>query len=165
MRIGVRALWLSAAVMVAGVACAPKSATPAEMLAAADSLDKAFQAAFNAGDVDAIMATYWNSPELVSIGLDGEPVAGWDAVRSGMATLFQSMPGARLALHSATSRVEGGVVLTSGRFRLTVPVAGGPEQVMEGRFSDVKAPRDGKWVYVMDHASVSILPPPPAAKP
>jgi len=35
---------------------------------------------------------------------------------------------------------------------------------MEGRFSDVKAVRDGKWVYVMDHASIPVPPPLPAEK-
>lgn len=165
MRLQVKALWLGATLLATGAACAPKAVPPAEMLAAADSLDKAFAAAFNAGDVDALMATYWNSPEFVSIGLDGTPVTGWDAVRAGTASMFQSMPGARLALYSAASRVEGSTVLTSGRFRLTLPAGDGPEQVIEGRFSDVKAPRDGKWVYVMDHASVSLLPPPPPATP
>ena len=33
---------------------------------------------------------------------------------------------------------------------------------VEGRFSDVKAQKDGKWVYIIDRASVP-LPPPPGA--
>ena len=34
-----------------------------------------------------------------------------------------------------------------------------------GRFTDVKGQRDGKWVYLMDHGSVPLMPPPapPAA--
>ena len=31
---------------------------------------------------------------------------------------------------------------------------------MEGRYTDAKAERDGKWVYLVDHASVPIPPPP-----
>ena len=35
-------------------------------------------------------------------------------------------------------------------------------QIIEGRYTDVKRMHDGKWVYVMDHASVPLPPPPPA---
>ena len=28
-----------------------------------------------------------------------------------------------------------------------------------GRYTDVKAQRDGKWVYIIDHASVPLPPP------
>lgn len=34
---------------------------------------------------------------------------------------------------------------------------------MMGRYTDIKAERDGKWVYIMDHASMP-LPPPSAEK-
>jgi len=34
---------------------------------------------------------------------------------------------------------------------------------MEGRYTDVKAKRDGRWVYLLDHASAPI--PPPAESP
>ncbi|MCH7677296.1 hypothetical protein IH879_20430 [candidate division KSB1 bacterium] len=37
-----------------------------EMIAATDTLDKQFIEAYNNKDADALMATYWNSPELVS---------------------------------------------------------------------------------------------------
>jgi hypothetical protein len=40
------------------------------------------------------------------------------------------------------------------------PVEKSSPQVMEGRYSDVKAPRDGKWVYATDHASVPLPPRP-----
>ena len=56
----------------------------------------------------------------------------------------------------------GDVVLGSGTWKLTIPAKPKP-QVMEGRYSDVKAMRDGRWVLVMDHASVP-LPPAPAGK-
>jgi ketosteroid isomerase-like protein len=142
-------------------ACAPKAPTPAEMVAAADALDKEFLATFNRGDIDGLMATYWKSPDLVSIGLDGGGM-NWEAAKAGWGEVFKTMPGVQLEFLSAHNIVEGTAVLGWGTFRMTVPVEGGPPQVMEGRFSDVKALRDGKWVYVMDHASVPLLPPPPA---
>jgi hypothetical protein len=32
---------------------------------------------------------------------------------------------------------------------------------LDGRFTDVKTQRDGKWVYILDHASAP-MPGPPA---
>jgi ketosteroid isomerase-like protein len=86
----------------------------------------------------------------------------WEATKAAWGEVFKTMPGVQLEFLSAHNIAEGSAVLGWGTWRMTVPVEGGPPQVMEGRFSDVKALRDGKWVYVMDHASVSLLPPPPA---
>jgi ketosteroid isomerase-like protein len=55
---------------------------------------------------------------------------------------------------NAEYRVEGSVVLCSGKWRYTMPMPEGEPMVMEGRFTDVKAKRDGKMVIIMDHASV-----------
>ena len=74
---------------------------------------------------------------------------------------FKAMPGATLEYLTKHSDVHGDVVIGSGTWKMTIPTPGG-HQVMEGRFSDVKAMRDGKWVFVMDHASVPLPPPPPA---
>jgi ketosteroid isomerase-like protein len=154
---------------VAGIflasACAPSQPpgpTAAEMVAAADAVDVAFLDAFNKGDVDALMATYWKSPDLVSISLDGMGVKGWDATKKSSAELFKGLPGAKLEFFAPQNVAFGETVLGSGTWKATIPAAQGAPQVMEGRYSDVKAFRDGKWVYVMDHASVPLPPPPPA---
>jgi ketosteroid isomerase-like protein len=151
--------------MLAG-ACAPKPPAAADVVAAADAVDQQFLAAFNKGDVDAIMATYWQSPTLVSIGLGGMGLQGWDSTKASWAELFGAMPGAQLEFTTHQNEAFGDVAIGSGTWRLTTPVAGGDTQVMQGRYSDVKAFRDGKWVYVMDHASVPLPPAPgPAAAP
>ena len=162
MKFALRMLTGSMLVMLLA-ACGPKTSVsvPAEMVAAADALDKEFLATFNRGDIDGLMATYWNSPELVSIGLDGGGM-NWEATKAAWDGVFKTMPGVQLEFLSAHNIAEGSAVLGWGTWRMTVPVQGGPPQVMEGRFSDVKALRDGKWVYVMDHASVSLLPAAPA---
>ncbi len=140
-------------------ACAPAAPDAAAMVAGANAVDSAFQAAFNAGDIDAVMATYWNSPDLVFISLDGVGSTGAESVRADMAGLFASMPGATVEFINPHNVAEGSVVLGWGGFRITMPGDGG---VVTGRYSDVKAMRDGKWVYLMDHASVPL--PPPAAE-
>lgn len=140
---------------------APAGPTPAEMVAAADALDKQFLEAFNAGDVDALAATYWNSPDLVSFGPDGMGTKGWEATKAGSVEMFKAMPGAKLEFTAVQNKAYGDMVLGWGTWKMTIPTPAGP-QVMEGRYSDAKALKDGKWVYLMDHASVP-LPPAPAA--
>lgn len=140
---------------------APAGPTPAEMKSAADALDQRFADAFNKGDAEALAATYWNSPDLVSYSPDGA-TRGWEATKAGAVEMFKAMAGAKLELVNARNDVHGSVVVGYGTFRLTIPAAKGPATVLEGRFSDVKAQKDGKWVYIIDHASVP-LPPPPAA--
>jgi len=139
---------------------APPGPTPAEMVAAADALDQRFLDAFNKGDTDAIAATYWNNPGVVSFGPDGMGTRGWEAARAGSVEMFKAMPGARLEFVSMHNDAHGDVVLGWGTWKMTIPTPAGP-QVMEGRYSDAKAMKDGKWVYLMDHASVPLPPAPP----
>lgn len=138
----------------------PPGPTDAEKLSAAEALDQRFLDAFNKGDVDALMATYWNSPKLVSFGPDGMGTTGWEAAKVASAEMVKMMPGAKLEFLTHNNDVHGDAVIGWGTWKMTIPTPGGP-QVMEGRFSDVKMQHDGKWVYVMDHASVPLPPPPP----
>ncbi len=158
-------LGLALVTAVTGCAPAPPAApagpTPAQLVAAADALDRQFLDAFNKGDTDAIMATYWNSPNLVSYGPDGMGTKGWDAAKAGSAEMFKAMPGAKLEFIKVQNDVHGDLVLGWGTWKMTMPTPGGP-QVMEGRYSDVKGMRDGKMVFIMDHASVPLPPAPPA---
>jgi ketosteroid isomerase-like protein len=134
---------------------APPGPTPAEKIAAANKLDQDFIAAFNKQDTEAVMALYANSPNLVSIGPDGMGLKGYDGNKASTAEMFKGMPGAKLELLTSENQVHGDVVLGWGTWRMTIPAKPKP-MVMEGRFSDAKALRDGKWVYLMDHVSVPI---------
>ena len=162
MRVAHRVLASLAVVALAGV-CAPKGPTPDDMVAAANAVDGAFLAGFNAGDVNALMATYWNSPELVSIGLDGMGGTGWDGVKAGWEATLAGRARRALAFPTMYNIAAGDVVLR-GPLTMTIPNGDGTSTVLQGRFSDVKAQRNGQWVYIMDHASVP-LPPAPAAAP
>lgn len=142
----------------------PAGPTPAEMVSAANALDQRFADAFNKADVDALMATYWNSPDLVSYGPDGMGTRGWDAAKAATVEMFKAIPGAKIELVNGRNDAHGSVVLGSGTWKMTIPAAKGPATVLVGRFSDVKALKDGKWVYLMDHASVPLPPPPDAGK-
>lgn len=149
------------AVATAGLlGCSLPAPNPAAWLAAADSLDAAFAAAFNRGDAAAVAALYADSAS-VSIGPDGSIAVGRGQIEAGLRPLFATMPGVRLELYERQSRVVGTTVVTWGKSRLLGTVAGQMQVLMEGRFSDVKAQEAGVWRYFADHASVP-TPPPPA---
>ena len=156
------ALVLGAALVRARVEAAPAPDTPAQLLEAAKKLDADFVAAFNRGDVDAVMAHYWKSPELTIYPPDTMELLGWEAGKKGFAEMAVNMKGAQLAMKDPKNRVAGEVVLGSGRWTLTMTGPDGKPMVLEGRYSDVKEKKDGRWVYTVDHASAPL--PPPSAK-
>ena len=128
------------------------------MIAGATALDKEYFAAVNRGDVDGTMALFWNSPEVVSIGVAGAPLRGYKAVRDFYSQAYAGMPGAQFEPTSTNNVPQGDLVLGWGTWRATIPTRGGSPIVLHGRYMDVKARKDGKWVYIMDHGSVGLPP-------
>jgi ketosteroid isomerase-like protein len=152
-----------AALVVAGgfvVGCVAKGASPEQMIAAAEALDKQYIDALNKGDVNALMELYPNSPDIVSYGPDGARLQGWQAIKDYYAGFMASTPGAKYEFTSMHNRVMGDVVLGWGTFRGTIQGVKGPPTVIDGRYTDAKSSTSGKWGYVMEHGS--LLPPPPA---
>lgn len=143
-------------------ACTPRTGRPEEMLAAADSLDRLYLQAFNTRNVEALTALYWDNPDVVSIGPDGTMTRGRPAIRASLTATFASMPGARLEFIEMHNVAVDGVVIGWGRSRATIPADSGPPIVLEGGYSDVKAQKDGRWSYVLDHVSVPFAPAQPA---
>ncbi len=127
------------------------------MIKASNELDKKFAESFSKGDLNGIMETYWNSPDLVSYAPDIADAANYEKAKQDMTKFFETMKGARLELTNSKNRVEGNVVLGSGNWTLTLPDSAGTK--INGRYSDVKAKKDGKWVYIQDHASVPLVVP------
>lgn len=140
----------------------PKSDNSEKMIAAAKKLDQQFMTAYNNRDAAAIMACYWNSPELVSYPPDALEVHGWQAAKEGLEEAFAHMPpDAKLELTESSYKVAGDVVIGWGKWRMTMRGPEGEAMTMDGRYTDVKAERDSKWVLIHDHASVPMAPPPP----
>lgn len=147
------------AVLLATVAsimgCASLGESPTKMIAAAKALDKQSVEAFNKRDVDAVMTTYWKSPDLVSYPMDALEVRGWDAVKAAVAQMFATMPaGVTVEATDLNYKVAGDVVISWGRWRTKMTPPNGLSMTLDGRGMGVAAKRDGKWVYILDHASV-----------
>lgn len=107
-------------------------------------------AAWNAGDLDAFMAGYARSPDLVFTS--GSKVRrGWEETRAKYQARYGSDPATMGHLSFEILEVQplgadGAVVL--GRWTLTnTPEAG------SGVFSVVFERRDGRWKVVHDHTS------------
>jgi ketosteroid isomerase-like protein len=144
------------AVLVAG--CAPAGESPEKMVAEAAALDKAWLDAYNNKNVDAIMALYWNSPDLLSFPPGEMEIRGWENVKQGFVKEFAGANDGRLEMIESNNKAVGDAVIGWGKWRFTMSSM---QIDVTGRYSDVKAKRDGKWVFIMDHASAP-MPPPPA---
>jgi len=141
------------------ISCAPQGENEEQMLADAKALDQKFVEAYSNGDVGGVMETYWNSPELVSYPPGAMVEKGWENVKKGISEFFNSIKGAKLVMTDTNYKIAGDMVIGWGTWRLTMPDGNGSTMEMTGRFTDVKAKRDGKWVYILDHASVPLTPP------
>ncbi len=131
-----------------------------DLLAAAEELDSLFLVAFNNGDAEAIMQLHWNSPELRAYP-PGEPqVSGYDAVKASYVRDFTENKGAKLEYLSTNNIPFADGVVGHGTFRWSMPMEGAEPMVFEGRYSEVKAFKDGKMVIILDHTSVPMMPPP-----
>jgi uncharacterized protein (TIGR02246 family) len=119
----------------------------------------AFLKAVNAADVDGIVALYRD--DAVSFPPDSMVANGKDAIRKTWVDLFAQYT-AKLELVDGYYENHGDTSTAWGRFTMTLtPKAGGEPMKMEGRYSDTSIKEKGKWLYIVDHASVP-LPPPPA---
>ncbi len=147
------------AVVLAGCVSETRKYDADAMVASATALDEAFVAAFNDGDAAALSELYWNSPDVVSFPPGTLELHGRDAIREDNAAFFSAMPGTHLELTESHHMVAGDVVIAWGMWRITMPGAEGEPLV--GRYTDVKAQRDGQWVYLLDHASAPAPPLPP----
>jgi hypothetical protein len=87
-------------------------------------------------------------------------VRGWESIRKDMSQFLASAPGTRIELVDPQYRAAGDVVIGWGTWRTITPSPDGRSIETMGRYTDVKAQRDGKWGYIVDHASIPLPPAP-----
>ncbi len=139
-----------------GCASQNRASDPEAMVKAADALDRAFVESFNKGDVDALNTLYWNSPDVASFPPDLLEARGIAAVRESNARTAASLKGGQLEITESHNMPVGEAVVGYGKFRIAIPGPDGKPTQVVGRYTDVKAERDGKWVYLIDHASAPL---------
>jgi uncharacterized protein (TIGR02246 family) len=107
------------------------------------AIHAAVEAAFNAGDVDALVALY--EPDARMVGPDGSVAAGADAIRevwSGFVAL-----GGRMSLTTRYAVEAGDVALLRNDWTFTADGFDMASQTAE----IVRRQADGTWRYVVDH--------------
>jgi uncharacterized protein (TIGR02246 family) len=127
------------------------------------AVSEAFEKAVAAGDLQAVLALYRDDASVIWPG-QGEEAKGKAAIESLARTLLASMKGGgTLVLKSQDSVPLGdGYLVNVGRWENTVATPDGKHVTFLVRTSEVLAKTDGKWLYLVDHASIG-LPPPKAA--
>jgi len=125
----------------------------------AQALDNAFVKGVTAGDIEAVVALYAADATLYP---PGEMAAkGRDAIRAVWGGFLSANKVTECRLYETGYRTSGDTSIGWGRFSMTFqPKAGGAPSTLEGRFSDVAVKKAGKWLYILDHASAPLPPPP-----
>lgn len=125
---------------------------------APDSVQACWQPAFEAGDADAVSQCY--APDAV-LWLGGmQMMQGRDAIREGYAGFFSGFSVKDVKLVEMGHSSRGDETTGWGTYSMVlVSKADGTETLSTGRYTDVSRKVDGKWMYVVDHASEN----PPAA--
>jgi uncharacterized protein (TIGR02246 family) len=130
----------------------PESLTPAE-LAEARELDRRLCDAMGRKDLDAVMACFWDSPDLVAV-IGGILQKGPQAVRSGIKQIFDQNESVKLQVDDVTYLQTGDGVIGVGTATFDLKPVNGQRHLMVERWSDLRRKIDGRWVYVLDHTTV-----------
>lgn len=128
----------------------------------AKGLDDAWMNAAKAGDVEGLVKLY--APDAVTYMPDEMKAKGTAEIRESFKKFLGASTVRDMTMNYDYTTTSGNLAVSSGHFSMTVePKAGGAAQTMEGRFTSVAIRKGGKWMYVVDHASVPMPPPPEAA--
>lgn len=126
------------------------------------TLDEAWAKAAQAGDAQALTALY--APDAVVYPPDAMEVRGTEAIRKSWTELLAAYTLADMKLETV-AETAGNVSVSWGRWTMTAtPKKGGPPEKWEGRATAVAKKINGKWLYVADHASMPMPPPPGTTK-
>jgi uncharacterized protein (TIGR02246 family) len=113
-----------------------------------EEIHGAFTTAFNAGDLDALMALY--EPEASVVPAPGEVVTGTAAIRSALAG-FLALKGQMVITTSRVVAAED-VALLHGSWTLTGTDPDGKAIEMGGRNTEVaRRQTDGTWLFAIDN--------------
>jgi len=122
----------------------------------AKMVDDAWKAAVLAGNLDAVVALY--APDAVMYPPDAMSVVGTEAIRENWTGFLATFTVNEVSFEGRYG-TEGDVSWGAGLWKLTVtPKPDGEPMVLEGRASSVCKKIDGKWLYLVDHASMPMPP-------
>ncbi|CDG82089.1 YybH family protein [Janthinobacterium agaricidamnosum] len=152
--------WQLALVMAAALLAAPTLALAQTTIAGVtvqsgpSEAVQAWRQALEAGDSAAIARMH--GPDTVVYGTNDTVTRGGKAIMAGYGAMFERYR-PTVEIRDAAWVRQGALLNSWGQFTLTLtPRAGGEAVRIDGRFSDLAVWADGRWQYVMDHASVPV---------
>jgi uncharacterized protein (TIGR02246 family) len=117
-----------------------------------EGMHRKFEAAFNAGDVAALVALYESNAVLVAV--PGHLARGKDAIRAAYQQILAIRPTMRLETTAAFQTADG-LALTHGKWRLTGKGPDGQPFQRSGVSAEVlRQQADGSWLYILDNPNV-----------
>jgi uncharacterized protein (TIGR02246 family) len=115
-----------------------------------EQLHVRFQQAFNAHDLDSVVALY--EPNAVLISSNGQ-AQGLDAIREAYRGYFAMRP--RIELQTLGVHRAGELALLHGHWLMHGTAPDGAPVHLEGRNTEtVRLQQDGRWLFVIDNPSV-----------
>jgi uncharacterized protein (TIGR02246 family) len=134
------------------VLAAPALADPT---ADAKAVGDAFGKAMAAGDVDAVLALYRDDATIIWPGRGEEAKGKADIERVARASLASAPKDLRLVPQSNEARALGNdYIVNVGRWEMSFTTPRGQHVTQTVRTSEVLQRTDGRWLYLVDHASV-----------
>jgi uncharacterized protein (TIGR02246 family) len=146
--------------VVAGALCVTGAAS-ADPTADGRAVSDAFAKAVAAGDVPAIVALYRDDASVIWPG-QGEEAKGKPAIEALAKKLVAQKNGTIVLKSQESIPLGDGYIVNVGRWENTVTTAAGKTQTVVIRTTEVLAKTDGKWLYLVDHASIGLPPPAPS---
>lgn len=108
-----------------------------------------FESAFNAGDIEGLMALY--EPDCALVGAPGSVAVGPEQVRAGLEGLLALKGQARLTTRDVVQ--AGDLALLSCSWTLNGTGPDGQPLTIGGVTAEVaRRQPDGRWLYVIDNA-------------
>jgi len=121
--------------------------------------EEAFAKACEAGKVDAVLALYADDAVVIFPGA-GDEARGKAAIEPRVTRLCKETRDVKLAIESLQVIPLGDShAVAVGRWRNSFTGPAGAQRTLTVRTSEVLVKQDGKWRYLVDHASVGLPPP------
>ena len=130
------------------------------MFATADDLEEAYYRAFEAADIEAMLALWTNAPDAVCIHPEGRVLRGPEAVAASWRMLFRDGPGLRFARRTVNRADTADLVVHT--LLEEVSVAGEPQPRGTVLATNVYRRTAAGWEMLMHHASPHRAETPPA---